>query len=231
MGDDVKQAIQRALASRGYELRRNLNLPPPGTYIDDNSTHLERLRRDLAEIPGMISADRCVVHYLMAYSQSLGGDIVEIGSWQGRHTCFLAAACRDSRNGRVHAVDHFQGNPGKEHFYVVGNEDLSDLEARFRQNVERHGLSEWVTLHASDAQTVTVDGPVRMLVIDGEHTYDAVWRDLERFAPLVIDGGMVVFDDYSPEFPGVVEAVQEWLSNSSAGAMPIQWQRSLIVRV
>ena len=221
----LKKSVRSLLGSAGYEVRQMRNVTVPDSYAA-----LSRLERQLASIPGMISQRRCMTHYLMAYSQSIRGDIVEVGSWQGRNTCYLAAACRDSGNGLVHAVDHFRGNPTTGHLYVVDKEDLSDLEDNFRANVERAGLNDWVRLHAADVDDVEIAGPLRMLFVDGEHSYDAVTRDLTKFAPLVVSGGLVLFDDYHPQFDGVVQAVQEWADRHADGT-PVQLENGLAVRV
>ena len=169
-------------------------------------------------------------YWLLAYAQSLSGDIIEVGSWQGRNTCFLAAACRDSNNGMVHAIDHFRGNPGKPGAYVIGEPDLSDLERNFRENVRRAGLDDWIYLHAADSRSVQVNTRARMLFIDAEHTYEAVLADLEKFGPLVASGGIVAFDDFTSDAPGVVRAVDEWLANADA-LTPVTFGRTLVVRL
>ena len=191
--------------------------------MHDGRPSVRKVTAALKGIPGMIPARRCELHYLLAVTQPIDGDIVEVGSWQGRNTCYLAAACRDSGNGIVHAIDHFKGNPGKEQYYMVKGVD--DLEAGFRANVAAAGLDAWVELHNVDVASVEIDGPVRMLIVDGEHSYDAVKRDLALFTGKVPSGGLVIFDDYSPEFPGVVEAVNEWADGG------VQIDNSLIVTV
>jgi cephalosporin hydroxylase len=41
--------------------------------------------------------------------------------------------------------------------------------------------------------------PVDFLVIDGDHSYEGVRRDIELYAPLVRAGGLVVLHDISPD--------------------------------
>jgi hypothetical protein len=54
--------------------------------------------------------------------------------------------------------------------------------------------------------------PIRILFIDGWHSYEAVTEDILLWFPHVLPGGLIVFDDYSnPEFPGVRQAVDEQL--------------------
>ena len=46
-------------------------------------------------------------------------------------------------------------------------------------------------------------------MIDGDHSRAGVLSDWRNLAPLLCPGGVVIFDDYSPEHPGVIEAVDE----------------------
>lgn len=222
----AKIALQR-LAKRLNRKEVDREPTSAGEAVDGT---LEALSARLKVIPGMISPKQGVHHYLLAYAQSTPGDIVEVGSWQGRNTCFLAAACRDSQNGIVHAIDHFRGNPGKTQLYAVGKRDLSDLETSFRDNVQNAGLADYVVLHATEAQFVHLVEPIRMLFIDAEHSYDAVIADINRFTPLLVSDGIVAFDDYASSFPGVVAAVDEWLATVDA-ARPVITGATLAVRV
>jgi predicted O-methyltransferase YrrM len=40
--------------------------------------------------------------------------IVEFGSWKGRSTIWLASGVKDRGEGRVYAVDTWEGSPGEE---------------------------------------------------------------------------------------------------------------------
>lgn len=184
----------------------------------------------LRSVPGMISPDQALAYFLISFSQSLAGDIVEVGCWQGRSTIALAQGCKDSRNGRVHAIDHFLGNPGKREFYVQKNEDLSDLRGNFEKNIDHAGLSDVVCLHPIPADEVKISGPIRMLVIDGEHTLEAVTADFRRFRDAIVPGGIVVFDDYSPDFPEVIEAVGRIYENET-GSQLIHHNRMALLRL
>ena len=56
---------------------------------------------------------------------------------------------------------------------------------------------------------------VDFLLIDGDHTYDGVKQDFEMYAPLVRDGGLVVFHDICPHpYNPEVEVRKFWLELS-----------------
>jgi predicted O-methyltransferase YrrM len=182
---------------------------PFGRSLNISDQHFE-----MKDVPGMISDESGKYLFTLAFGQSLAGDIVEIGSWQGKSTIYLANSVKQTRNGRVYAVDHFQGNIGKEIAYQVGREDLSDLEAGFRNNIRCKGVEECVELLSMPSidaaeQLRTKGVSVRLLLIDGGHKYEEVKRDFDLFSPFVMDGGLIVFDDYSRQFPGVTDFVGE----------------------
>jgi predicted O-methyltransferase YrrM len=201
----VRSAVLGAVEKRGFRLER---LEDTATFIDDDSTRTPELLAELNAIPGMVSLKRGMYYYLLAYAGP-PGNIIELGSWQGRSTSFLARACKDTGNGVVHAVDWFKGNPGTEHLYGGG-----DLRAGFDRNISNAGLDDVVVVHDGDSvelapEVIDAAGDVRMLVVDAEHTYDAVQRELRAYADVVVSGGLVVFDDYSKRYEGVARAIHE----------------------
>lgn len=180
--------------------------------------HLNKLSTLSENIRGMINHRAGEELFSLAYMQTLSGDVVEVGSFQGKSTFFLGHAIEKSKNGKMYAVDHFRGNSGKEHFYKVENDDLSDLESGFRRNILRAGLSEVVTLINKpnhEAVADIADDSVRFLFIDGDHTAEGVQKDLDLFASKLRSGAIIVFDDYdNVSFGGVVSVVNDFISKS-----------------
>jgi predicted O-methyltransferase YrrM len=230
-----KRRVRRLVV--GSAAKAGLRVEPlddSDAFADDDSTKLPEMLARFVEIPGMLTLRRCTYLYLMAYANSVPGDIVEIGSWQGRSTAFLAQACEDTDNGVVHAIDHFAGNPGTSHYSVDGQ--METLEDNFRRNIERAGLTHRVVLHSNTSAgaapevAAAVNG-VRLLFIDGEHSYDAVREDLANYADLVSPGGMLVFDDYSRTWEGDVRAVREHVeAHPGRYARGFQYRNTLALR-
>lgn len=112
--------------------------------------------------------------------------VIEIGRYKGGSTFVIAAAMR-----------------GEGEFWSI---DLGDKEARLRapgarpfdrQIVDlcaRFGLR--IHLLVGDSRVIEVDtGEVDLVVIDGDHSYEGVRSDFERFGRRVRVGGAVLFDD------------------------------------
>jgi hypothetical protein len=131
------------------------------------------------------------------------GTIVEIGSFMGNSTIYLAMA-----GGEVHAVDPHTPASMRQTSYPVGpigckagEQPQEALEASemFLANLELFGVRERVVYHrvSSVDAAESWDGEcVRLLYVDGMHTYEAVWQDYMAWKPLLAEQHTVLFDDY-----------------------------------
>lgn len=214
----VTNLVNRALKLCGLRIsrarRRMVDGPYSKLFRNRNVTDLERMVALVSTIPGMLSEESGKFLYALCYTQQLEGDVVEIGSWQGYSTSFLARAVSDAGNGHMYAIDHFKGNLGKESFFVVEKPDLSDLRQGFQENMQRLGLGDTVRVLAMSNQEAAEQlhqeaVRIRFLFIDGDHSKEGVRRDVELFFPFLTKGSIVVFDDCSPNAQGVIDVVDE----------------------
>lgn len=128
------------------------------------------------------------------------GVIVEIGSFLGNSTVFLAAAGR----GTVHAVDPHDDDSMLQ---VPGDAQTSE---RFLATLRQFGADDKVIYHRAtsiDTARSWQGGPVRFLFIDGLHTYSDVVEDFESWQPHFGPEHVVLFDDFL--WPEVDAAVRE----------------------
>lgn len=111
---------------------------------------------------------------------------IEIGRWRGGSTIALAAGM--GQEGKVWSID-----VGEKAARVLGVEP-EELDAETRDFVRRFGLD--VEFIRGDSRTVELDvDEVDIVLIDGDHTYDGVRSDFERFGRRVGPGGAVLLDD------------------------------------
>ncbi len=113
--------------------------------------------------------------------------IVEIGSYLGASTCFLAGGiCQEE--GQVHAVDTW-ANDGM-------TEGKRDTYESFLRNTAP--LKDWIVPIRSRSEDLAgkFEQPIDLLFLDGDHSYEAVRRDLELWLPKVKQGGTVILHDY-----------------------------------
>ena len=181
-----------------------------------NVLNLSALSRNIL---GMISTRAGEELFSIVYMQNLSGDVAEIGSFQGKSTYFLGSAVKLSGNGKMFSIDHFKGNVGKEHFYKIGKDDLSDLEDGFRNNIKRAFLEDTVNIinkSSDEAVNYIEDNSLRFLFIDGDHTADGLTRDLDLFRSKMKKKAIIAFDDYSPSgFPDVVEVTNNFIASEN----------------
>lgn len=179
--------------------------------INNKFIDVEKLGKMSLTIPGMITPQAGKFLYALCYMQDLNGDVVEVGSWQGRSSTFLARAVKESANGDFYAIDHFAGNKGKEKFYAIDG-SMSSLKENFNENMMHFGLDKIVNLLDmvnTEAVKRINDKKIRFLFIDADHTKEGVQEDIKLFFPLLVKGSIVVFDDYFEGFPGLIEAIDE----------------------
>lgn len=213
----LKQIFKKAINILGYDIVALEEAKEPNDFylkfsqINKKIVDIDKLGKMSLTIPGMITPDAGKFLFSLCYMQEMRGDVIEIGSWQGRSTSFLARAVKESKNGNFYAVDHFKGNTGKEKHYTVDGK-LSSLKSNFIGNMKAFGLSEIVNLLDMinhDAAKKIEDHIIRFLFIDGDHTKQGVSKDIELFFPMLRKGSIVVFDDYFDGFPGLIEAVDD----------------------
>lgn len=184
--------------------------------VNDEIVDVEKLGDMSLAIPGMITPEAGKFLFSLCYMQDLKGDVIEIGSWQGRSSIFLARAVKESKNGKFYAIDHFGGNVGKEESYKVDG-SLCNLKDSFNRNISKFGLDNVVNLLDMinvEAAKEVKGSVVRFLFIDGDHTREGVQKDIELFFPLLTKGSIVVFDDYFEGFPDVIDVVDELFEKS-----------------
>jgi hypothetical protein len=168
-------------------------------------------------VPGWCGGTDARTLYAYAHHGPGSGAIVEIGSAWGKSTVFLASGAKRAKREKVYAIDPHTGDPwflagtGKpmdlRRFGYAVPEDgtFSSLDI-FLQVMKRFGVDDWVTpvvATSTDAAQDVDTGPVRLLFVDGLHTYAGVRADIDAWVPRVIGGGVIVFDDYGNRAQGV----------------------------
>ena len=178
---------------------------------------LEKFEKDASYIPGMVSAKEARVLFTLSSPQGIEGEIEEIGSWLGKSTVFLGKGCEISKNGRVNAVDTFEGNPGKTSYQSpLGVNET--IYSKFLSNVRKLNMGRYVKPYKMESQEAfkKLKGTYRIVFIDGCHDYKAVKEDLGIWRNKVKKNGLLLMHDYNENFPGVVRAIKEEIINNKS---------------
>ena len=158
--------------------------------------------------------------YLFQLASDLpaNAQVVEVGSWMGASTCFIAGGLK-GEGAKIFAVDNFQGlsTCGEDsawynrHFKQLGANSTLEI---FRANFAALGFTARSEPVVSDslaaAQTLAPKrGTIDFIFIDGDHSYDACKADIVAWTPFVKRGGVVAFHDFGSRADGVTRAIFE----------------------
>lgn len=144
---------------------------------------------------------------LSALAAVPGAPIIEIGSYQGRSTIWLAAAARDA-GSVVFAVDHHRGSeenqPGWEwHDPTTVDPRLGKMDTlpMFRAAVHDAGLEEHVVAVVGRSPVVARywNRPAAMVFVDGGHGSEPARQDYVGWSPHVAMGGTLAIHDVFPD--------------------------------
>lgn len=151
------------------------------------STSADHVAGLAVDIEGWLSEAQGRALHAAAAACSGRGAIVEIGSWKGRSTVWLAHGAGKAGQ-KVHAVDPHVGSRE--------DPDERTLEA-FLANLDRAGAASFVEpLVMTSADAVhRIPGPVELLFVDGDHSPAGARSDADLWLSRVIEGGTVMFHD------------------------------------
>jgi len=95
-------------------------------------------------------------------------------------------------------------------------EELRWLEYGQRLGLQQRNVAAAPGREPSTAARLFEAGTVDFVFIDAGHTREAVAADIAAWLPKVRPGGRIAGHDYAPEWPGVVQAVDECLGGKAA---------------
>ncbi|MBL0927156.1 MAG: class I SAM-dependent methyltransferase [Phycisphaerales bacterium] len=167
--------------------------------------------------------------FLLAAEGDGVGEVVEIGSFMGLSTCWLAAGSRSAGREKITAIDHFKGSPehqkGGTHEIEAIVREGSTYQA-FLNNLRGVGVHGWVQPIVAGSERAAADWkkPIRLLFIDGDHSYEASKKDFEVWSPHIVPNGLIAFHDVGP-WEGVTRFYQELAQNAGG-----KWRECLAMQ-
>jgi predicted O-methyltransferase YrrM/GR25 family glycosyltransferase involved in LPS biosynthesis len=149
--------------------------------------------------------------YKKAVKEALSGSkFVEIGSWKGKSSAFMAVEIANSNKDiEFYCIDTWEGST--EHQDM---DNLESLYATFIQNmmplVDYYVPIKTTSLKAS---ALFEDESLDFVFIDASHEYDDVRNDITAWLPKIKNNGTIAGHDYytnpNHHHPGVKKAVDE----------------------
>ena len=157
-------------------------------------------------VKGFLDHNEGICLYNHALSSSKKGPILEIGSYCGKSTIYLATAAKEY-NCSVYSVDHHTGSEENQVGWEYHDIELFDEETgkinsfpEFMRNLRKANLLDTVIPIVSDSSLVSRDWkiPLSMVFIDGGHTMEAAFNDFNNWKDKIIKGGILAIHDVFP---------------------------------
>jgi len=157
----------------------------------------------IASTKGFLDPEEGRCLYEIALEAGPLGPCLEIGSYCGKSTLYLAVACQ-KRNSILFSVDHHRGSeeqqPGEEYF----DPDLFDPDTggvdtfkAFRSTLERGRLEDTVVpiVSRSEVAARLWATPLSLVFIDGGHSLAAACTDYEAWSGHILPRGFLLIHD------------------------------------
>ena len=159
------------------------------------------------DTPGFMPEDEARALYAAAVAGAGFGDLIEIGTYQGKSAVLLGGAAR--AGGRMLlSVDHHRGSEEHQPGWEYHDPSLVDPEAGLidtlphaRRALARAGVEAHVVLVVGRSAQVAQlwQGAAGFVFVDGGHTDEAAQADYAGWAPKVVVGGLLAIHDVFPD--------------------------------
>jgi MMP 1-O-methyltransferase len=158
-------------------------------------------------VPGYIGELEFRALGLLAAGAPQRGVTVEIGSFKGKSTVALASIAARCGLGPVISIDPHTA-PSVTDPMLGGQPSSFD---DFLTTLRTTGIESQVEVHRAPSKDVAVgwNRPIRLLWIDGDHTYAGAKQDFELFSPHLVEGAIVALHDTLHEFEGPIRVFVE----------------------
>lgn len=165
-----------------------------------------KLPLDIDTVKGFLAPDEGAALYRYASEQSSKGPCLEVGSYCGKSTVYIGAACKE-QDAQVYAIDHHRGSEehqfGEEyHDTELYDENIAMMDTfkAFRDTMRRAELDDTVIPIVSTSRTAAKSWsiPLSMVFIDGGHSMEAAMTDYQSWAGHIMPGGVLAVHDLFP---------------------------------
>ena len=162
--------------------------------------------RLVADFEGLTTPRETKFLLLLGAAPTATGAVLEIGSYRGRSSILLAKAAAMAGEGRIHAVDPLSGGAAS-----VNSTGAENDYALLMRNLESAGVREQVEFHHCTSAELAASWtePLRLLWIDGDHSFAGAKTDYDAFAGRLADGAIVALHDVLNKFEGPLRVLLE----------------------
>ena len=162
---------------------------------------------DIDSVKGFLAAEEGEALYEHELEARKLGPCLEVGSYCGKSSVYLGAACK-AIDTVLYAVDHHRGSEEHQRGEEYHDAELYDVKFEmmdsfptFRHTLMRAGLLDTVVPIVAPSQLAARQWatPLGMVFIDGGHSMDAALTDYRCWAGHVVQGGLLAIHDIFPD--------------------------------
>ena len=190
-----------------------------------NKLQNKYLKNGFKRVKGWFSADAILLMSYLLQNQEdrhINGSVMEIGVHHGRSFILLSLFIKNDE--KAVAIDLFENQSEN-----IDNSGCGD-KAIFISNLKQFNPNtnnicivnkNSTTISSADLFDLT-DQKFRFISIDGGHTSEIVYSDLNLANSVLADGGIILIDDYFDQnWPGVSEGTLKFLFQSNHDLIPL----------
>ena len=173
---------------------------------------MAKFPKGLSTIKGFLSSEEGESLYKISKLASNLGSILEIGSYCGKSTIYLALGCR--KNGKVvFTIDHHRGSEEHQIGEFFHDPDLVSTQTgevdsflEFRKNIFDMGVENNIVPIVARSSIVASawQTPLAMIFIDGGHSLETALDDYRNWSQFLMKDGFLAIHDVfeAPEAGG-----------------------------
>jgi len=158
--------------------------------------------------------------FLCSLARAGFSPVVEFGTFTGRTAYNLALNTSD----RIYTVDIGKNVDATSNVWGMSYPDYRAGEA-FLAELAMKDRIELITGDSRNLDFSHLYGKMGMVIVDGGHSYEVAKSDTQNALRLIRPGGIILWDDYGPYWPGVKAAVDELVNPEDL----IAFQREAVV--
>ena len=146
--------------------------------------------------------------------------MIEIGAYTGESTQIFASTGIFSE---INVIEPFKFNESFNNTNIENIQKWIKVEEEFKNNTRFFNNVKLFKDYSHNISNIFADKSVDLVYIDGDHSYEAVSKDIELYLPKIKQGGIMAGHDYSKSWPGVIKAVDERLGSPDAIFKDTSW--------
>jgi hypothetical protein len=152
--------------------------------------------------------------------------IIEVGTWKGQSAINMGHLCKKyNLNTVIYCVDTWLGalefwtNKNDVEHNLLCKHGYPTIYYQFLSNVVHENLQDTIIpipTPSNIGSKILIRKNIKadLIYIDGSHEYEDVLQDIKNYSCLLNLNGIMFGDDYNKSWPGVKQAVDEYVNNN-----------------